>query len=144
MSVDWFLSRYDDSPWGPATKLDMDDIEALNHADIDLYGWILNQETRMVSFGDRTAPAVIEKVTGGVLGNWTPPEHLAHMVEALEAYEAWWVIRKRNSQLEFGSARQTTEEEIEESNVRELQKLFRLCAARGLGLVADCYAGKDL
>lgn len=120
MGLDNYASRNPEE-----IELSEEDVRAFEEAGIDLCGGIASDgET---SFRGKVYDNLITSITGVSLYNdWIPPETVRRMSEMLDRYDPEEVKNDSNDR----HYKNTPNE------VRMLQKFFRICAERGIGIVA--------
>ena len=115
MGLDTFASRSSED-----IDLTDDDLRAFEAANIELCGGIYSGSGNDGSFRGKIYALMILDITGTSLyQEWIPPETVAQMYTALLAYEPQPTLEKDNSL----------------QNLLELQKFFKVCVDRGLGLI---------
>ena len=120
MGLDNFASR---NP----KKIDIseEDVRAFEEAGISLCGGLVSDG--VASFRGKVYDELITDVTGvSLYTDWISPERVSRMSERLDKYEPEQV--KRDSE--------NWQYEIVANDVRMLQKFFKVCAERGLGILA--------
>lgn len=121
MGLDNFVSR---SPGEPV--LAPEDERALTESGISLCGGF--HSDGVTSFRGKVYAVFVEAVTGESLyRDWLPPETVAVMAAELDACDPDTVSERLGVDPRFVPAR---------GEIDDLRKLFRLCAERGLGIVA--------
>jgi hypothetical protein len=103
-------------------KLSEADLQAFAEADISLCGGILSSGGNGGSFRGKVYSELIYEITGQSLyADWLPPEMVKELYDSLAAVdpEEAAALGHRNTAKE----------------VLELQKFFKVCSKRGLGLV---------
>ncbi len=121
MGLDNVVSRSPDE-----VVLTPEDERALTESGIDLCGGMFSDG--VTSFRGKVYAEFVLEVTGESLYHeWLPPETLAGMADKLSACDPETVCDR----LDLGERFTPTPDEI-----RQLRKLFRICADRGLGFIA--------
>ncbi len=121
MGLDNIISRSPDE-----AVLTPEDEEALAESGVNLCGGLFSDG--VTSFRGKVYDSFVLEVTGESLyREWLPPETLAEMADELTACDPETVCE----QLDLGERFTPTPDEI-----RDLRRLFRICADRGLGLIA--------
>lgn len=121
MGLDNFISRSPDE-----VMLTPEDESALAESGINLCGAMFSDG--VTSFRGKVYDSFVLEVTGESLyEQWLPPETLAEMADRLMGCDPDTACRD----LDLYEAFTPTPDEI-----RMLRRLFRLCADRGLGLIA--------
>jgi len=120
MGLDSIISRSPNKIVLPAA-----DKRALNESGIELCGMYSDGIT---SFRGKVYDMFVLKVTGvSLYEEWLPPETISEMADALAKVDPETI----GEQLDLGEYFTPSPGEV-----RNLQKLFRLCAERGLGITA--------
>ena len=121
MGLDSIISRSPNKIRLPAA-----DKRALNESGIELCGGMYSDG--VTSFRGKVYNMFVLKVTGvSLYEEWIPPETISEMADALAKVDPETI----GEQLGLGEYFTPSP-----SEVRNLQKLFRLCAERGLGIIA--------
>lgn len=121
MGLDNIISRSPDE-----AVLTAEDEHALAESGVNLCGGLFSDG--VTSFRGKVYDLFVQEVTGESLyEEWLPPETLAEMADKLVDCDPETVC----DQLDLGEHFTPTPDEI-----RNLRRLFRICADRGLGLVA--------
>ena len=121
MGLDSIISR---SP--RTTKLSAEDERALTESGIQLCGSF--SSNGITSFRGKVYSLFVLKVTGvSLYEEWLPPETISEMADALAKVDPETI----GEQLDLGEYSTPSPGEV-----RSLQELFRLCAERGLGIIA--------
>ncbi len=121
VGLDNIISRSPDE-----VVLTPEDERALTESGIDLCGGVFSDG--VTSFRGKVYDLFVLEVTGESLyQEWLPPETLAEMADKLTACDPDTV----GAQLDLGEHFTPSPDEI-----RQLRRLFRLCADRGLGIIA--------
>ena len=120
MGLDSIISRSPNKIVLPAA-----DKRALNESGIELCGMYSDGIT---SFRGKVYDMFVLKVTGvSLYEEWLPPKTISEMADALAKVDPETI----GEQLDLGEYFTPSPGEV-----RNLQKLFRLCAERGLGITA--------
>ena len=121
MGLDSIISRSSDK-----TVLTPEDEQALTESSISLCGGMFSDG--VTSFRGKVYSWFVQEVTGESLyEEWLPPETLAEMADKLAACDPDTVCDGLDLD-EYSTP--------SPGEVRDLQKLFRICADRGLGIIA--------
>ncbi len=121
MGLDNIISRSPDED-----VLTPEDERALTKSGISLCGGMFSDG--VTSFRGKVYDMFVLEVTGvSLYQEWIPPETLAEMADELTACDPDTI----GEQIDLGEHFTPTPGEI-----RELRKLFRICADRGLGIIA--------
>ena len=120
MGLDTFVARSPDD-----IELNEEDLQAFKDADITLVWGIFSSDGSDGCFRGKVYEPVVRRITGvSLYQEWIPPETVVEMYQAFKAYE----ISKGQE-----DDKQLKPEDVEHS---DLCKFFKVCAERGLGLVA--------
>jgi hypothetical protein len=120
MGLDSYASR---TP-GDIVLTDEDE-HAFERAAIELCGGMLSGDGGS-SFRGKVYLDVVDRVAGVSLGEaWIPPEEVGQIAAAFERCDPARVVEESKGD----------RYPVVEADVRELHRFFRLCAARGLGLI---------
>ena len=118
MGLDNYASR-------KSEKIDISEEDVRAFAGIELCGGLISGSKG--SFRGKVYDELITDVTGvSLYTDWISPERVARMSELLDKYDPEQV--KSDSE--------NWHYEIVASDVRMLQKFFKICAERGIGIVA--------
>jgi hypothetical protein len=121
MGLDSIISRSPNKIVLPAA-----DKRALNESGIELCGGMYSDG--VTSFRGKVYDMFVLKVTGvSLYEEWLPPETISEMADALAKVDPETIGEQLGLSEYFTPS---------PGEVRNLQKLFRLCAERGLGIVA--------
>jgi len=121
MGLDNFISRSPDE-----VVLTPDDERALAESGVDLCGGVFSDG--VTSFRGKVYDIFVSEVTGESLyQEWLTPETLAEMADKLTACDPETVGEQLDLDGDFVPS---------PGEIRQLRKLFRICADRGLGLIA--------
>jgi len=122
MGLDTYASR---SP--ERVRLTYEDLVAFKEADIRLCVGLFSGVPG--SFRGKVYNPIVEEVTGvSLYRGWIPPETVKAMAEALNGYEPQKLKKLAASKYEM-------DYRIEE--IVDLQRFFKICAERGLGLIGE-------
>jgi hypothetical protein len=121
MGLDNFVSRSPDE-----AVLTPEDERAITESGISLCGGM--HSDGVTSFRGKVYQLFVARVTGESLyQDWLPPETVATMADKLDACDPDTVHERLDLDPHFIPG---------PGEIRDLQRLFRICADRGLGLVA--------
>ena len=121
MGLDSIISRSPDT-----TVLSAEDERALTESGIELCGSF--SSNGITSFRGKVYDMFVLKVTGvSLYEDWLPPETISEMADALAKVDPETIGEQLDLSEYFTPS---------PGEVRNLQKLFRLCAQRGLGIIA--------
>ena len=121
MGLDNIISRTPEE-----TTLSPEDARALTESGISLCGGMFSDG--VTSFRGKIYSTFVGEITGvSLYQEWIPPETLAEMADALAKVDPETI----GAQLDLGEHSTPSPGEV-----YDLQRLFRLCADRGLGLIA--------
>jgi len=120
MGLDTYASRIPGD-----VELTPEDEAAFAQAAIELCGGIWSGDGGS-SFRGKVYLDVVDRVAGtSLLAEWIPPEAVRDIAAAFERCEPARVVEESNGD----------RYPVVEAEVLELRRFFRLCAARGLGLI---------
>ena len=121
MGLDSIISRSPDT-----TVLSAEDERALTESGIELCGSF--SSNGVTSFRGKVYDMFVLKVTGvSLYEDWLPPETISEMADGLAKVDPETIGEQLALSEYFTPS---------PGEVRNLQKLFRLCAERGLGIIA--------
>jgi hypothetical protein len=121
MGLDNIISRSADDD-----VLTPEDERALTESGISLCGGMFSDG--VTCFRGKVYDRFVSEVTGvSLYQEWIPPEEVGEMADALAAVDPETI----NEQLELSDY-----DAVSPGEIHDLQKLFRLCADRGLGIIA--------